>query len=131
MSAQPNLQILRFAMISSTVMIAGAMILLRAAGLMAEVGDYGIALLVAMVIIILSAGFMVSLIRGRIAAAQTPERRSALTIMGWTLGEGPAIAGSAFYLISGDILLMWAGMLFGALVFYIIQTPRANQPSGL
>ena len=118
-------------MISSTVMIAGAMILLRAAGLMAEVGDYGIALLVAMVIIILSAGFMVSLIRGRIAAAQTPERRSALTIMGWTLGEGPAIAGSAFYLISGDILLMWAGMLFGALVFYIIQTPRANQPSGL
>ena len=64
----------------------------------------------------------VLVVRGRWLRATGPER-ARLSIVGWALGEIPALWGAAYYFLTGDALRYLTGVLFLALVFLLFPVP--------
>ena len=63
-------------------------------------------------------------VRALFARATDAGRRANLTIIGWALGESPALYGGVIYFLSGDWQLYIAGLVAMLTTFAIFPAPR-------
>lgn len=55
--------------------------------------------------------------------AATPAQRRKLTVIGWSLGEMPALAGAAYLWATGDARFFFAGLFALLLSFFVFAAP--------
>lgn len=60
------------------------------------------------------------LLRGRWRRETDPARRTPLLIVGWALGEMPAVWGGILYLLTGDPQRYFTGLLFLVMAFLLL-----------
>lgn len=65
-----------------------------------------------------AAGLM--LLRARVRREADPRRRTPLMLVGWALGEMPAIWGGIYYLLTGDPQRYVTGLLFLVMAFLLL-----------
>jgi hypothetical protein len=65
------------------------------------------------------AGGGVLLLRSVQRRQADPQRARSLSIVGWALGEIPALWGGVYYLLTGDPQRYFTGLIFLALVFLL------------
>jgi hypothetical protein len=66
----------------------------------------------------------VGVFRGMIARAEDLQRKLALVISSWALGEGVALFGGVHYLLSGDPLLYIVGVVILFAAFLLVPVPE-------
>lgn len=68
----------------------------------------------------------VTLVRARWRREPDPGRRTTLLIVGWALGELPAIWGAVYYLLTGDPQRYFTGLMFLVVSFLLlpVRTPE-------
>ncbi len=60
------------------------------------------------------------LLRARVRSEADPRRRTPLMLVGWALGEMPAIWGGIYYLLTGDPQRYVTGLLFLVMAFLLL-----------
>lgn len=64
------------------------------------------------------------LLRVRWNRETAPEKRAQLVIVGWALGEAPALWGGVVYFLTGDAQRFFTGFLFLIVAFLLFPIPR-------
>jgi hypothetical protein len=70
------------------------------------------------------------LLRSRWQRETDPARRTPLMIVGWALGEVPAIFGGVQYLLTGDPQRYFTGLMFLVMAFLLLPVRARPAPGG-
>ena len=114
--------LIRFALIAGVVLFGATIVFVhsqpswKAAALPSGVGNAQAAVAVIAVL------FAIAL-RGRVMRAADPQRRDALLLTGWAVGEGAALFGGAIFLLTGHSQWYFLGLLSMAATFVALRIP--------
>ncbi len=124
----PVLNIVRFAMLGGVLFFAAIAWFLTSSGQMGAAGNDELAGVLRYVfygLLVVDLGAL-WLVRQRIDRAETFEKKGPLLLIGYALGEGLALYGIVYWLVTGGMLLFFVGLLVFLAAFLVFPVQPAS-----
>jgi len=120
-----TLRVIRLALLGGVLLFGSVVWYLTARGTIDPLPAAGMTpLLIAFTGVSLASLFGLAVLRSQQARAEDPLRRATLAIVGWAVGEAPALLGGVIYLLSASPIAYYTGVAILLASFAVIPIPE-------